>query len=209
MSKFVDNTVRRKWDKAEFDQIAKEQDKILLKTEGKPPPPKRPASSYTPKMPMRAALKAREEEVKLDEDLGKTKILSGADGGAGFFCQTCVCWLKDSQAYLDHINGKKHQKKLGVSMRVERSTVDQVRNRFKAKQDELAGKLDYEARLAAQKEQEEKEIEEKKDKKKEKKEKNKKAKVEAAVPAEDAPQPEDADEVMRAMGITTFGSSKK
>jgi U4/U6.U5 tri-snRNP component SNU23 len=38
--------------------------------------------------------------------------------------------LKDSMAYLDHINGKKQQKALGMSMVVERSSVEQVKNAF-------------------------------------------------------------------------------
>ena len=46
--------------------------------------------------------------------------------------------------YLDHINGKRHQRRLGFSMRVERSSVGDVRARFganlqKRKRDELAG----------------------------------------------------------------------
>jgi hypothetical protein len=31
---------------------------------------------------------------------------------------------------LDHINGKRHQRKLGMSMRVERSTLGQIKNRL-------------------------------------------------------------------------------
>ena len=39
----------------------------------------------------------------------------------------CVdCILRDSASYLDHINGKYHNRALGMSMRVERSTADQV-----------------------------------------------------------------------------------
>ena len=34
--------------------------------------------------------------------------------------------MKDSLTYLDHINGKKHQRNLGMSMRIERSSLDQV-----------------------------------------------------------------------------------
>jgi U4/U6.U5 tri-snRNP component SNU23 len=34
--------------------------------------------------------------------------------------------VKDSANFLDHINGKKHQRALGMSMRVERATLDQV-----------------------------------------------------------------------------------
>ena len=44
----------------------------------------------------------------------------------------CECELRDSVNYLDHINGKKHAKKMGFSMRVERSSVGDVKDRFKS-----------------------------------------------------------------------------
>ena len=43
---------------------------------------------------------------------------------AGYYCSVCDCILRDSQSYLDHINGKWHNRALGTSMRVERSTAD-------------------------------------------------------------------------------------
>jgi U4/U6.U5 tri-snRNP component SNU23 len=46
--------------------------------------------------------------------------------GIGWHCTVCDCFLKDSHTYLDHINGRKHQRALGYSMRVERSSKDQV-----------------------------------------------------------------------------------
>ena len=42
--------------------------------------------------------------------------------GVGFMCKETGVVLRDSSSYLDHINGKKQQKALGLSMRVERST---------------------------------------------------------------------------------------
>ncbi len=42
----------------------------------------------------------------------------------------CDCILRDSQSYLDHINGKWHNRALGMTMRVEKSTVDQVRKKL-------------------------------------------------------------------------------
>ncbi len=42
----------------------------------------------------------------------------------------CDCVVKDSINFLDHINGKKHQRNLGMSMKVERSSLDQVKARF-------------------------------------------------------------------------------
>ena len=50
--------------------------------------------------------------------------------GVGWHCKVCDCFLRDSLTYLDHINGRKHQKNLGFSMRVERSTQDQVSSRL-------------------------------------------------------------------------------
>jgi len=82
----------------------------------------------------RAYIKARENRVDLDSKVGKTTLVTPAlleaGGGAGFYCETCCCTLKDSTSYLDHINGKKHQRALGFSMRVERVGVDAVRNRM-------------------------------------------------------------------------------
>lgn len=46
---------------------------------------------------------------------------------AGYYCSVCECILRDSQSYLDHINGKYHNRALGMSMRVERSTAEDVR----------------------------------------------------------------------------------
>jgi U4/U6.U5 tri-snRNP component SNU23 len=45
---------------------------------------------------------------------------------AGYYCNVCDCVLRDSQSYLDHINGKWHNRALGMSMRVEKSTAEQV-----------------------------------------------------------------------------------
>lgn len=45
---------------------------------------------------------------------------------AGYYCNVCDCILRDSATYLDHINGKWHQRALGMSMRVERSTAQDV-----------------------------------------------------------------------------------
>ena len=47
-----------------------------------------------------------------------------------FYCETCKVHLKDSQAYLDHINGKNHYKALGMSMVVEKVGLDKVKEKL-------------------------------------------------------------------------------
>ena len=60
-----------------------------------------------------------------------------------FYCKTCKVQLKDSVAWFDHINGKKHNQMLGMSMIVERVSADRVREKLaglkRAKMEESAG----------------------------------------------------------------------
>merc|ERR1712167_390424 len=78
----------------------------------------------------RAKLKARQFNLKLEARLGKTQVIGNTTAlsqQAGFYCSVCDCVLKDSATYLDHINGKWHQRTLGMSMRVEKVGADRVR----------------------------------------------------------------------------------
>jgi DNA-binding transcriptional MerR regulator len=71
----------------------------------------------------------------------------------------CDCVVKDSINFLDHINGKKHQRNLGMSMKVERSSLDQVKKRFemnKRKEDDKKKEYDFEERIKELKEEVEK-----------------------------------------------------
>lgn len=110
--------------------------------------------SAGPEGSRRAFLKARRGKViGIDEKVGSTDIISvegatkskalsdekdklgGTDNGVqkvgiGWHCKVCDCFLKDSHTYLDHINGRKHQRALGYSMRVERSSKEQLLDRL-------------------------------------------------------------------------------
>ena len=61
----------------------------------------------------RAFLKSRVNKIDLEQKVGKIEIINptsaGDYRGAGFWCETCSCLLKDSASYLDHINGKKRK----------------------------------------------------------------------------------------------------
>lgn len=96
----------------------------------------------------RAFLKARRGKVDIDTKVGTTELVSAeaaatssttTDGGLasgvvktgiGWHCKVCDCFLKDSLTYLDHINGRKHQRKLGFSMRVERTSKESLMNKL-------------------------------------------------------------------------------
>ena len=98
----------------------------------------------------RAFLKARTHKVDLESKVGTSEIINpdeatkssvqitdgvskaGGSGGVGWHCNVCDCYLKDSLTYLDHINGKKHQRALGYSMRTEKSTTNDVSNRLQS-----------------------------------------------------------------------------
>lgn len=95
-----------------------------------------------PAMSKRAWLKKRDFDVSVDNRIGKRSIITaGAVGvhGGGFYCPVTKVTLKDSQSYLDHINGRKYQKALGYGMRAERSTASDVRSKLKSLQEPKAG----------------------------------------------------------------------
>ena len=57
----------------------------------------------------RAFLKARSAKMSLENSVGTIKVVKSDELSkvGGYFCEVCECGLKDSVAYLDHINGKK------------------------------------------------------------------------------------------------------
>ncbi|XP_058035232.1 zinc finger matrin-type protein 2 [Ahaetulla prasina] len=185
---------RRKWDKDEYEKLAEKRlTEEREKKDGKPVQPIK-----------RELLRHRDYKVDLESKLGKTIVITKTTPQSemgGYYCNVCDCVVKDSINFLDHINGKKHQRNLGMSMRVERSTLDQVKKRFevnKKKMEEKQKDYDFEERMKELREEEEKAKAYKKEKQREKKRR-----------AEEDLTFEEDDEMAAVMGFSGFGSTKK
>lgn len=194
----VDNTHRKKIDREEYLQRAREREE--KEAEGQKAKSKDPPVQRKP-------LKQRDYDVDLESRLGKTQVvtpIAPLSQQAGYFCSVCECVVKDSANYLDHINGKKHQRALGMSMRVERASLQQVQERFESmkKRKDSSTSItvqDFEERMLKQQQEEE-------ERKRQRREKKKEKKKEKAI--EDEAEEEDSD-IAAMMGFGGFRTSKK
>jgi hypothetical protein len=98
---------------------------------------KREEDAQTSRAKSRGLLRAREASLELDSAAGSRSFVSvemvgerEVKRGAGFFCEVCTCTLRDSQAYMAHLNSRNHLANAGIAMKVERSSVSQVKQRF-------------------------------------------------------------------------------
>ncbi|XP_032795900.2 zinc finger matrin-type protein 2 [Daphnia magna] len=188
---------RRKWDREEYEKLAAQR--IRKEKEGDEDDFLLPSK--------RELLKQRDYKVDLESRLGKSVVITKttpAAQGAGYYCNVCDCIVKDSINFLDHINGKKHQRNLGMSMKVERSSVEQVKKRFEAlkkKKEEKTKEYDLTERIQELKEEEEKLREYRREKRKEKKRKFNEV--------DKSDHNDDNDDMAAMMGFSGFGSSKK
>lgn len=134
---------RREWDKAAFEERAKAR---LAEEETLEEERERAKTAPQP-IVQRAPLQRRTEDLKLDTFAGTRQLITGAQAIAGQFagayhCKVCDCVLRDSANYLAHINGRKHTRMLGMSMRAERSTVEEVRARLDAHKEQRDAALE-------------------------------------------------------------------
>jgi len=125
-----------------------------------------------------------------------------------FYCKTCKVQLKDSNAWYDHINGKKHNQMLGMSMIVEKVDVDRVRAKLAGLKRKTRDEDDEEG--GGQKGNTIEEIQrriELQEKEEEERAKNKRKKVKEAIAEEEIEFNEDD---ITAFGLPMdFGTSKK
>ncbi|XP_014250841.1 zinc finger matrin-type protein 2 [Cimex lectularius] len=188
---------RRKWDAEEYEKMASERIQQELEAQEKANQKSIPVK--------REFLKQRDYKVDLDSKLGKSVVITKntpSSQSGGYYCNVCDCIVKDSINFLDHINGKKHQRNLGMSMRIERSSLDQVKKRFEVNKKKLEEKKrDYDL------EQRMKEIQEEEDKLKEYRRERKRERKRQFEEDPDEVHPQ--SELAVIMGFSGFGGGKK
>lgn len=194
---------RRKWDREEYERLAEErkkQEREQFEDDDDEDDKKKKKA----KPVKREMLKQRDYRIDLESKLGKSTVINKStptSQSGGYYCNVCDCVVKDSINFLDHINGKKHQRNLGMSMRIERSSLDAVKQRFemnKKKMEEKKKDYDMAARMQEIAEEEEKLKEYRREKRKEKR------KAEEMLE-----ESEQNSELASIMGFGGFGSSKK
>ncbi|KAH8119120.1 hypothetical protein DFH11DRAFT_423517 [Phellopilus nigrolimitatus] len=212
----TDTNFRRKWDKEEYAEKARQKDQEekerMQENDERLKQGKRPRKGLKEDLPKPTELmKQRDYDLELDKNLNRTVVVQNPTGRGpgqpGFHCETCNRTYKDTTGYLDHINGRQHLRKLGQNTRISRSTVEQVRARIaflreQKKEASSAKTFDFNKRLAEVKAKADAERAEKKAQKKAEKEKARMALVKDVAMQGD-------DDMTKMMGFGGFGSSKK
>ncbi|KAI8598064.1 zinc finger matrin-type protein 2-like protein, partial [Dissophora ornata] len=199
-----------RWDMEEMERRAKERasrEKELQEEDEQRALGKSSKKKSLKAAPTEEAIAAeKSERLILESAIGKTQVVQGGPTGRapGFYCKVCDCVLKDSAAYMDHKNGKKHLKNLGVNTKAVREDVTDVIAKLESMKRKAEApkenKYDLDARLEEVKRQEDRERAEKRERKKQKKNEKK---------GDDGLDDGGMDPAMAAMmGFSGFGTSK-
>lgn len=105
---------RRKWDVEEYTQKARDRDREeherIQENEERQGKGQKPVKRRREELAKPTQdLQAREKDLELTKNEGKTLMVDSVPGGRkgpGFYCETCNRTFKDSIAYLDHVNGR-------------------------------------------------------------------------------------------------------
>jgi hypothetical protein len=88
----------------------------------------------------------------MDDKVGTRKVVTegtSVNNRGGFFVPVTGVTLRNSMAFLDHINGRKYNQELGYSMRVERKGASEVAEKLKALKDKQTAATEAAGVMAA------------------------------------------------------------
>lgn len=178
---------RKIWDKDVYLEKAKQNIMFGPERIGRRKDPVIPLPSS-----QRTFLKRRSAELELDKNLGQMRTVTAhtiKPLQGGYWCSVCECLIKDSASYLEHVNGRRHNRNLGMNMKVEKIGVDRIKDKLKSlkKETEEVEVEDIAAKIQALEEQEE-------EKKKRKKEKKKRKRGAAGLEDEEREEREEREE---------------
>lgn len=169
---------------------------------------------------------ARSTVLDLSSHVGKTQLVAAGAGvgkrgrGAGFYCEACDLTFKDNVQWVEHINSMQHLRATGQTGEVRAASAEDVRRRvdevwerrLELEREKVTG---LQERIKIHVEDEEREREERRKKRRDaeerrrlEKEKEKTVKVEYGEDVRVEGE-HDEDDMMAAMGIAGFGTSKK
>ncbi|KAF2966126.1 hypothetical protein GQX73_g7448 [Xylaria multiplex] len=169
---------------------------------------------------------ARRAVLDLEANVGKTVLVPAGAGqgkrgrGAGFYCAACDLTFKDNIQWIEHINSMQHLRSIGETGEVQKASAEDVRRRIdevweRLQEQKRAATTTLKERLEIRGEEEAKEKEARRVKRLEdlaRKRADKEASEKVKVEYGDDVRIEgehDEDDMMAAMGITGFGTSKK
>ncbi|KAI0198908.1 hypothetical protein F4808DRAFT_434225 [Astrocystis sublimbata] len=169
---------------------------------------------------------ARRNMLDLEANVGKTVLVPAGAGvgkrgrGAGFYCDACDLTFKDNVQWVEHINSMQHLRAIGETGEVKKASAEDVRRRIDEIWERMlevkrAQTTTLKERLVVREEEDRREREERrvkrlKDVQRRKEEREAKEKVKVEYGEDVRVEGEhDEDDMMAAMGITGFGTSKK
>ncbi|KAI0165565.1 hypothetical protein GGR57DRAFT_126525 [Xylariaceae sp. FL1272] len=223
----TDTSFRRKYDLDEYAEKARVRDgadreeakaRYEAKLAGK--------KYYKPMTGDETSTRARRDILDLEANVGKTMLVPAGAGqgkrgrGAGFYCSACDLTFKDNIQWVEHINSMQHLRNIGETGEVQKATADDVHRRIDEVWERLeAQKKDatttLKERLEIREEEDAKEREARRLKRQEdlaRKKTNRETAEKIKTEYGDDVRVEgehDEDDMMAAMGITGFGTSKK
>ena len=218
---------RKKYDRAEYAEKAKLRS-AQEKEEGK----QRYEATllgkryHAPLTGTETLTQARASRLDVSSNVGKTVLMpagaaTGKRGrGAGFYCGDCDLTFKDSVQWVEHENSMQHLRAIGQTGEVKRSTREEVRGAIERVWERVEGERKGEEktlgeRLDDRKEEDDRKREEGRIKRRElavrkRAEKEKEVQVKKEYGEDVRIEGEhDEDDMMKFMGMTGFGTSKK